>query len=38
MFVVAAFMVMAGIVVLVVGRQQEREDAGVPSAVHEEHR
>jgi hypothetical protein len=32
-------MVMAGIVVLVVGRRHEREDArAVPSAVPEEHR
>jgi len=38
MFVVAAFMVMAGIVVLVVGRRQEREDAAVTTAVTEEHR
>jgi ACS family tartrate transporter-like MFS transporter len=38
MFVVAAFMVMAGIVVLVVGRRKEREDAAVPTAVTEEHR
>ena len=39
MFVVAGFMVMAGIVVLVVGRRQEREDVrAVPSAVPEEHR
>jgi D-galactonate transporter len=38
MFVVAAFMVMAGIVVLVVGRRHEREDVAVPSAVPEEHR
>jgi ACS family tartrate transporter-like MFS transporter len=39
MFVVAACMVMAGIVVLVVGRRQEREDVrAVPSAIPEEHR
>jgi nitrate/nitrite transporter NarK len=39
MFVVAGFMVMAGIVVLVVGRRHEREEArAVPSAVPEEHR
>ncbi len=39
MFVVAAFMVMAGIMVLVVGRRQEREEArAVPGAVAEEHR
>jgi MFS transporter, ACS family, tartrate transporter len=38
MFVVAAFMIMAGIVVLVVGRRKEREDAAVPTAVAEEHR
>jgi MFS transporter, ACS family, tartrate transporter len=38
-FVVAGLMVMAGIVVLVVGRRHEREDArAVPSAVPEEHR
>jgi MFS transporter, ACS family, tartrate transporter len=39
MFVVAAFMVMAGIMVLVVGRRQEREDVrAVPGAAPEEHR
>jgi MFS transporter, ACS family, tartrate transporter len=39
MFVVAGFMVMAGILVLLVGRRQEREDARVvPSAVSEEQR
>ena len=38
MFVVAAFMVMAGIVVLRVGRRHEREDAAVPTASSEEHR
>jgi ACS family tartrate transporter-like MFS transporter len=38
-FVVAGLMVMAGIVVLVVGRRHEREDVrAVPSAVPEEHR
>jgi MFS family permease len=38
-FVVAGLMVMAGIVVLVVGRKHEREDVrAVPSAVPEEHR
>jgi D-galactonate transporter len=38
-FVVAALMVMAGIVVLFVGRRQEREDVrAVPSAVPEGHR
>lgn len=34
-FVVAGFMVMAGIAVLVVGRRQEREGAAVPIAVPE---
>jgi MFS transporter, ACS family, tartrate transporter len=39
MFVVAGFMVMAGIVVLVVGRRHEREAVrAAPSAVPEEHR
>ncbi len=38
MFVVAAFMVMAGIVVLRVGRRHEREAAAVPTASPEEHR
>jgi MFS transporter, ACS family, tartrate transporter len=38
MFVVAAFMVMAGLVVLRVGRRHEREDVAVPTASPEEHR
>jgi MFS transporter, ACS family, tartrate transporter len=38
MFVVAGFMVMAGLVVLRVGRRHEREDVAVPAASPEEHR